>query len=222
MQLTKYLFVSILIFNILVLKAEAQNSKNNKMSLGVELGAVPSFLFSDISNQAFGLGLGYQLGVNFTYMNDRPIVPKVRIEHIYMRQEALNRADMSYLIKDSYFKAMVQEYTIIMGGAEFREEGRGYAFFYEANLGYALGVSGSVETVPKQGQAAVNGKKVPLRSGFVLGGGLGLRRKLSDMITGVASARTMFMLGSTYLGDLNNRSFIPLPFVLSVSAEFNF
>ncbi len=188
--------------------------------LGIELGGVPTFLFSDSNIQAFGLGVGSNMGIYGVFRNDKTLAIKARVEHVYLREEAMSKAPMDFYIPGTYLKALTQEYMMFAGGVEFRQPGVGNQFFYEATLGYAVGVSGSAEVTPKTGTAVVEGRNVPLVSTFFLGGGAGLRRKFTEKLSGVASGRTFFLLGTPYKGDLKNKMFIPMPIMLSVGLEY--
>lgn len=203
-------------------QSSISNNIGNKIGVGLELGGAPTFLFSNSELQAFGLGVGSQFGVYGTYRNDKPIAIKMRIDHVFLREEAMNRAEMDYFVGDTYLKAMTQEYTMIGVGAEFREPGAGDMFFYEALLGYAIGVSGSVEVTPKNGSSHIEGRKVALNSSVYLAGGAGIRRKLIENLMGVATARTFILLGSPYAGELTGKAYFPLPVLLSVGAEYLF
>lgn len=208
----------VLVFSSTLLKAE--NKRNFRV--GVEFGASADFLFSDISNQAFGLGLGNQYGLSGTYLLDGAITPKVRIERVALREEMLTNTDSSNLISGTFLKGMVQGWNVISAGAEFRKQRPGHEFFWEILLGYAMANEGAVTVMSNSVGATPQTVAVAARSTFALSAGLGFRREVHSKILALVNLRTLFLTNSIYTGALENKAYIPLPLMFSVGAEMPF
>jgi hypothetical protein len=195
-----------------------------KSAAGVDFGGNATFLFSDPSIQAFGVGAGYQGSIFATMWNDRPIGAKMRVDLLSLREEAVQKSKTDYIFTDSNLKSMTQNWTLVSFGAEGRFEGHGQILFWEALLGYALGSNNSNVSVTRNttDQGVIDTSQ-STSSGFALSGGVGIKRIFSPKITGLMSLRSMALIGPPYSsGALANKSYIPVPVMFSVGAEMPF
>ncbi len=194
-----------------------------KSAAGIDLGGNAAFLFSDRSIQAFGVGAGYQSSIFATLWNDRPIGGKIRIEYMSLREEAVQKTKTDYIYPDSNLKSMVQNWTLISFGAEGRFEGHGQILFWEAMLGYALGGTSGVDVSRTTTDQGMVNTSQTTRSGFAVSGGVGIKRVFTPKITGLMSLRSMLLMATPYSsGGLEQKSYIPMPFMFSVGAEMPF
>ncbi|MDZ4678508.1 MAG: hypothetical protein SGI74_13505 [Oligoflexia bacterium] len=193
-----------------------------KSAAGLDLGGNATFMFSDPSLQAFGVGAGYQGSLFLTMWNERPIGGKMRLETVSLREEAVQKIRTNYAYPDSHLKSMVQNWTLLSFGAEGRFQGHGQILFWEALLGYAFGGGANV-TVSRSVDQGITDTSQTTNSGFALSGGVGIKRTFTPKITGLMSLRSMLFMAAPYSSNgLANKSFIPLPFFFSVGAEMPF
>lgn len=186
---------------------------------GIEFAGAPTILLSDSSVGAFGFGAGYNLGAFAISQRSADWGLKLRLDRYFSRQESLNRAEVPSVASGSFLKALTQQYTILSVGAEWRSKSSNDIFFSEALLGYAIGVHGKIEMVNQDGAAQggeLSSRDIPLMSRFAVMAGLGYRRAFRDRWTLQAGVRTFFLLGAPYDKELQDKAYIPIPFLLSI------
>jgi hypothetical protein len=190
---------------------------------GVELGGNGSLLITDPTIGAFGLGAGLQGSVFLTMWTNHPIVAKMRIESIAIQEEATQKSDTSYIQPGTDLKSATQSWDIISFGAQGNFPSQGQTFFWEALLGYAIGQPSIVSLTTSTPDSSLIDTNQTTSSGFVISGGVGIKRVFSPLITGLFSVRTMFLMAPTYAGSpLNNKTYIPLPLEFNVGVEIPF
>lgn len=186
---------------------------------GVEFAGVPTLLLSDADVAATGIGIGSNIGVFAITQRLKGFGLKARVDRYYSRQESLGRADTSHVANNTFMKALTQQYTIVSAGAEWRWKEANHQYFSEALLGYALGVHGKLEMVSQDGSFVGGGlasREVPVKSLFSVMGGVGYRRILKARWTLQAGLRTFFLAGAPYEKELEDKTIIPVPFILHI------
>jgi hypothetical protein len=190
---------------------------------GLELGGNGTMLLSDPSIGAFGLGAGFQGSAFFTIWRDNPYAGKFRVETLSLREESVQKTNTDYLLLGSSLKAMGQSWTLMSFGVEKMFQAQGQSFFWEALLGYAFGAGSTVTVTQSTPDSGLYDTNQTTASGFVLSGGIGIKRVFSPIVTGLMSVRTMFLLGAPYSSlPLANKSYFPVPILFNVGAEFPF
>ncbi|MCC6277193.1 MAG: hypothetical protein IT289_04680 [Oligoflexia bacterium] len=190
---------------------------------GIELGGNGSFLFSDRSIQAFGVGAGYQFSAHYSMWTDRPVGAKLRVEVAQYRQEAAQKSATDYLLSGSSLKSMSQRWTLIGIGAEGHFEGHGQILFWEAMLGYAMGSDSPITVLPAAADQVPVDVTKTTRSGIVILGGVGIKRVFNPRLVGIMNLRTMLMPQTPYTSqDLVEKSFFIFPIMFNVGVEIPF
>lgn len=190
---------------------------------GIELGGNGSLLFTDPTIGAFGLGAGLQGSVFLTMWTDHPISGKMRFESISMEQEAIQKSATGYIVPGTSLKSMTQSWNLISFGVQGGFTKQGQTFYWEGLLGYAIGAPSTVTVTQALPDTALMDTSQSTSSGFVLSGGVGIKRVFSPLITGLCSVRSMLLLAPTYSNSpLNNKTFIPLPIEFNVGVEMPF
>jgi hypothetical protein len=190
---------------------------------GVELGGNGTFLFSDRSIQAFGLGAGYQGSVFYSMWNDRPIGAKLRIEMVEFREEAAQKSATDYLLANSSLKSMTQKWTLLGVGAEGRFKGQGQVLFWEALIGYALGADSPITVASAQPDLPPTSLSHTTRTAFFLSGGVGMKRVFNPKLTGLISLRTALFFQTPYSSSgLEEKSYFVFPVMFNVGIEVPF
>ncbi len=193
-------------------------------SAGIELGGNGALLISDPTVQAFGAGAGYQGSAFFTTWDDRKIGGKFRIETVSMRQEAAQKTNTSFLIPGSSLKSLKQSWTVLSLGAEGHFVAQSQTVFWEGMLGYGIGSTscnvGVTSGLPDQ---PITELSQSCSNGFIVSGGVGIKKLFGEHIVGIMSVRTMFLLGPIYNStSLSSKTLIPFPIMFSVGAAVPF
>jgi hypothetical protein len=217
MKIRGFLFI----ISTLVLFSTAHGAL--KSAAGVELGGNGAMLVTDPTIGAFGVGAGFQGSLFFKAWTEKPYIPKMRLETVSLKEEAVQKARTDYLLSGSSLKSATQPWTLLSFGVEKSFTKQGQNFFWETMLGYAFGGPATVTVTPSQPDGALTNTSQTTSSGFALSGGIGIKREFSKIVIGLMSVRTMFLFGPTYsTGALASKTYIPVPLLFNIGAEFPF
>jgi hypothetical protein len=170
-----------------------------------------------------GFGIGSNVGAYFMTRAKDPFGLKLRFDRYFSRQEALGRTETTDLAANSYYKSWTQQYFLISTGVEWRQKMNSHWSYFEALLGYGLGVQGTIEWTSKD--PSVNGgeigsKRLPLENRFILMTGWGYRRAFHKDLSLVAGIRTFLPIGAPYGGALEGKMIVPIPLFLSIGVQY--
>lgn len=214
----KYVMILTLVLSVSISKAGTVES-----GAGFEFGGNGTTFLSDLSLKAYGMGAGYQMSVFGTFFTDKPITAKFRYETIRLREVALAKTDTSFLSPSTQLKSMTQPWSLFSIGIEGHFEAHGQNWFWETLIGYAFGSGGQVTLTPATADTALVDINQQTASRFFLSGGLGLRRKFSERVSGVMSVRTFGLIGSIYSSEeLSKKTIILVPVLFNIGLEFPF